>query len=108
MPDLLLFPAIRCLIILRIKLEEALRMVAHRALLRSSLTNVNVSTVAALPNAIAVTREHNTFLDVLQQFAITLLVVLLYLTHSTELRSNLGETFSQSYLAISAYMSVHS
>ena len=94
MPSLLLFSAIRCLIILRIKLEEALRMVAHRALLWSRLTNVDMSTIATLPNAIAITREHNTFLDVLQQLAITLLVVLLYLTHSTELCSNLGETFS--------------
>nr|MBU5881247.1 hypothetical protein [Vibrio cholerae O1] len=53
------------------------RVVANGANLRSLLANNDMATVAALPDAIAVTREDNALLDVLEQLAIALLVVTL-------------------------------
>ena len=52
-------------------------MVANGANLRSLLANNDMATVAALPDAVAVTREDNALLDVLEQLAIALLVVTL-------------------------------
>ena len=53
---------------------------------------MNVATIAALPNAVAVLGEHNALFNVLQQFAITLFVTLLNGPNATEFNSKFGET----------------
>lgn len=68
-------------------------MLANRAKLRSLLAYNDVTAVAALPDAIAVAREHYAVLNVLQEFAVTLLVVLLDSTDATHSGSNLCEAF---------------
>jgi hypothetical protein len=54
------------LIIASFYLEVALWMVANRANLRSLLANYDVAAVGALPDAVAVAREHHFVLYVLQ------------------------------------------
>ena len=73
-------------------------MVANRAYLWSLLAYADVATVGALPDAIAITREDELVLYVLQQLAITLLVVLLDGCHHLKLDGNLLETFLASFL----------
>ena len=53
------------LVIAFLNLEEALWVVANRAYSRCILTYYDMTTVAALPNAIAITREDNLVLNVL-------------------------------------------
>ena len=73
-------------------------MVTYRANSWSLLADNDVTTVAALPDAVALTREYYTILDVLQELAVTLLVVLLNLTNAAELNSQLREAFFHSIL----------
>ena len=58
-----------------------------------------MTAVAALPDAIAVAREHYAVLDILQELAIALLVVLLDCTYATHSGSNLCEAFLVSLLS---------
>ena len=74
-------------------------MVAYRADRRSLLADNDVTTVAALPDAVSLTREHHTVLDILQEFAVTLLVVLLNLAHTAEFDSQLWEALFDSVLS---------
>mgnify|MGYP006873004235 CR=1 FL=1 len=60
-------------------------MVADGAYLGSLLAYDDVATVAALPDGVAVLREDFLVLDVLQQAAVALLVVLLDGGHAAEL-----------------------
>ena len=46
---------IEILVVFSLKLEVALRMLAHRTKLRSLLADNDVATVAALPDAVALT-----------------------------------------------------
>ncbi|MDJ1645473.1 hypothetical protein P5W92_34480, partial [Streptomyces sp. J15] len=64
-------------------------MVADWANLWSLLTYYDMTAVRALPDAIAVSREYELVLYVLQELAITLLVVLLDFSHHLKLSSNL-------------------
>lgn len=45
---------IEILVVFSLKLEVALRMLAHRTKLRCLLADNNVATVAALPDAVAI------------------------------------------------------
>ena len=72
-------------------LEVAQRVGANGANLRSLLANNDMATVAALPDAVAVAREDNALLDVLDQLAVALLVVTLDGANHTELSGNLLE-----------------
>ena len=74
-------------------LEVALRVVANWANLRSLLANYDMAAVSALPDAIAITREDQLVLYVLQELAITLLMMLLNLSNHLKLGCNLLETF---------------
>ena len=73
-------------------------MVADWANLWSLLAYYDMTAVRALPDAVAVTREDELVLHVLQEFAITLLVVLLDFSHHLKLGSNLLEAFLVSFL----------
>ena len=73
-------------------------MVTYRANSWSLLADNDVTTVAALPDAVALTREYYAILDVLQELAVTLLVVLLNLTNAAELNCQLREAFFHSIL----------
>jgi hypothetical protein len=64
---------------LSLNLEVALWVVADWANLWSLLAYYDMTAVRALPDAVAITREDELVLHVLQEFAITLLVVLLNL-----------------------------
>ena len=79
------------LVILSLNLEVALWVVANWANLWSLLAYYDVTAVRALPDAIAITRENYLVLNVLQELAITLLVVLLNLSYHLELSGNLVE-----------------
>ena len=73
-------------------------MVADWANLWSLLAYYDMTAVRALPNAVAVAREDELVLHVLQELAITLLVVLLDFCHHFKLDCNLLETFFMSLL----------
>lgn len=75
-------PTFLLLIVFCLQLEVRLRVLANRAELRSLLAYNDVTAVAALPDAIAVAREHYAVLNVLQEFAIALLVMLLDSTYA--------------------------
>ena len=81
------------LVVLGLELEESLRVVANRANLGCLRTNDDVSAVAALPDAVAVAREDEAFLDVLQQLAIALFVFTFNLGDTAEFLGNLSESF---------------
>ena len=68
-------------------------MVANWANLRSLLANYDMAAVRALPDAIAITREDELVLYILQEFAITLLMMLLDLSNHLKLGCNFLETF---------------
>ena len=87
------------LIVLSVDLEEALRMVADGAYFRSILADHDVTTVAALPDALIVAREDDTTLDVAHELLVALLVMLLDSTYHTELSSDLLEAFLLSFLS---------
>ena len=59
-------------------------MVADRTNLWSLLAYYDMTAVRALPDAVAVTREDELVLHVLQELAITLLVVLLDFSHQKQ------------------------
>ena len=82
----------RLLIVLFHRLEECLRMCTCRAALRSGLAFVYITTVAALPEDLLITREDITSLNVSQQFAITNLVLLLNGSYIAENGCDCGET----------------
>ena len=88
----------RILVVLSLNLEVALWVVADWANLWSLLTYYDMTAVRALPDAIAVSREYELVLYVLQELAITLLVVLLDFSHHLKLSSNLLEAFLVSFL----------
>ena len=85
------------LIIFCFYLEVALWVVANGAYLGSFLTNNDVSTVGTLPDAIAIARKDNLVFYILQEFAITLFMVLLYLCHHRKLGGYLVETLSTGF-----------
>ena len=68
-------------------------MVAHGAALGSLLADVDVSTVAALPDALLVAREYHLVLDVLEQLAVALFVRLLDQCHAFHLLGDVVEAF---------------
>ena len=82
------------LIVFREELEIRLGVVANGALVGCRLADNNMSAVGALPDTVAVTRENDLILDVLQEFAIALLVVLLDSTDLLELLGNLVKALS--------------
>lgn len=86
------------LVILCFNLEVALWVVADWANLRSLLAYYDMSAVRALPDAVAVTREDELVLYVLQELAITLLMMLLDFSNHLKLSCNLLETFFASLL----------
>ena len=92
------------LVVLRVDLEEALRVVAHWAYLWSVLAYHDVSAVAALPDALIVAREHDAALKVANELLVTLLVVLLDFTNHAELRGNLIEAL---FLCLFCHACVH-
>src|SRR5574344_1093264 len=65
---------------------------------RSLLSNYDMSAVAALPDSVTLTREHETVLNVFQQFKVTLLMMALYLSHTTHLGSDLNESLLFGFL----------
>jgi len=73
-------------------------VVTYRANGWSLLADNDVTTVAALPDAVAIAREYHAVLDILQELAVTLLVVLLNLTNAAELNSQLWEALFDSVL----------
>ena len=68
----------------------------------------DVAAVAALPHLDGALLEDLLGLDVVQQGAVALLVVLLDLGHQAELGGELGEALVLGGLGKAAYMSVHS
>ena len=76
------------------KLEIRLSVVANGALVGSRLADNDMSAVGTLPDTVAFTRENNLILDVLQEFAIALLVVFLDSTDLLELLGNLVKALS--------------
>lgn len=54
-------------------------MCTYGTLLGSSLANMQMTAVAALPNALIVAAEYNTTLDVSKKFLVTLLVSFFYI-----------------------------
>ena len=82
------------LIVFRQKLEVSLGVVANRTLVGSRLADNDMSAVGTLPDTVAFTRENNLILNVLQEFAIALLVVLLDSTDLLELFGNLVKALS--------------
>ena len=53
-------------IIIRFKLEVVSRMIAYRANLGSLLTYYDMTAVAALPDAVTVSREYDLVFDILE------------------------------------------
>ena len=76
----------RALVIFRLNLEVALRMVAGGTDLGSLLADDDMAAVAALPDHITLAREHHSILDVLQQLAIAFLVMFLDGAYEFKLR----------------------
>ena len=66
-------------------------MVANRADLRGFFANNDVAAVGALPDAVAVAGENETFLDVVEELAVTLFVFLLDGSHHLELPGDFGK-----------------
>jgi hypothetical protein len=95
----LLISVNRILVVLSLNLEVALWVVADWANLWSLLAYYDMTAVRALPDAVAVAREDELVLHVLQELAITLLVVLLNLSHHFKLDCNLLEAFLASFLS---------
>ena len=73
-------------------------MVASGANLRRFRTNHDVATVAALPDAITVAAKHDAFLDIFEELAVALFVVLLNGCYEFEFSSNLREAFFACFL----------
>ena len=73
-------------------------MVAHRADGRGLLTNLNVTAVAALPDFITIAGEHKAALNVGQQLAVALLVVLLHSGHTVKQHSQLLKALFTGFL----------
>src|SRR3712207_1198595 len=86
------------------QLEVALRMCAYRAHLRCLLAHYHMATVAADPDSVAVAREYEGILDVLEQLAIALLVALLDGSHAAHLECDLCEAF---LLSLTSHALVH-
>ena len=86
------------LVVLGEELKVALRMSANGAKFGSFLTNHDVATVGALPDAVALAGEYYAVLNVLEQLAITLLVMLFDGTDHFKLGSNLFKTFFAGFL----------
>lgn len=78
-------------IILSLDLEEAFLVVAYRTHLGSLLAYDDASAVAADPDCVAVAGEFDSLLDVLEQLAVTLLMMTLYLADSAEFACDFGE-----------------
>ena len=81
------------LVVLRLELEVALRVVTDGADGGSLLADDDVAAVGALPDAVALAGEDNAVLDVLQELAVALFVLLLDLAHHAELGRDLLESF---------------
>ena len=92
------------LVVLRLQLEVALRMVADRANVRGLRADDDVAAVAALPDAIALAGEDEAFLDVGQELAVALLVLLLDGAHHLELLRDLLEPL---LAGLASHASVH-
>ena len=68
-------------------------MVANRADLRSVFANDDVSAVAAFPNREVITDEYDSAFDGIEQFAISLLVMLLDFSDHPEFGGDFLEAF---------------
>ena len=96
------------LVVLRLNLEVCLGMRADRADFGGSLAHDDMSAVRALPNLLVVTGENESALDVLKQFFVPLLVLLLNLRDALEEERNGSKPSSLASFANFAYISVHS
>mgnify|MGYP000382228114 CR=1 FL=1 len=96
------------LVVDRLLLEVALRMVADGAKLGSRGANMQVAAVQALPNLDALALEDLALLNALGELKIALLVRLLHRANALELGGNLLEASSSAVCANSAYIVVHS
>ena len=79
-------------------MEVGLRVVTDGTYLGRLLANHNVSAVAALPDYVAILGEYALLLDVIQELAIALLVLLLDFGHALKLLGYLVEAFLASLL----------
>lgn len=80
------------LVVLGFDFEEAFGMGANRANLRRFLAYDDVTAVAAYPDGVALAREYDSLLDVLEQAQIALLVVALDGTNGAEFEGDFGES----------------
>lgn len=96
------------LVILGSQFKIAFRVVTHGAKFGCLFANHNVSAVRALPNALALAREHHAVFDILQQFAIAFLVQFFDSTHHSNFAAISAKPSSRASRAKVAYMSVHS
>ena len=91
------------LVILRQKLEIGLRVGAHGAKLRGFLAHDDVTTVDALPDALAIATENEVTLHILQQLAVALLVGLLHRSHAVKEGGDVVKPFLAGLLAAASF-----
>ena len=77
----------------RLDLEKCLGMLAHGANLRRFLPDYDMAAVGTLPNGLPIAGEYQAVFHVGEQLAVTLLMLLLNLTHLVKEIGDVIETF---------------
>ena len=89
-------------------MEICLRMCANGANLGRFFANHNVAAVGALPYRVAVFREYQIALDVLEQLFVAFLMLFFNCCNAVKQRGNIVKAFLTRGFAKPAYISVHS